>query len=105
MGKVLGFDPERPLSNEAAAKRIRKLWAEGKVTWSPHAEERLLGRGLNMLDVEHIVRYGRVIENSRPGNRWRYKMQGRTVEGKGASAVFELAGDLLAVVTVMLSRR
>jgi hypothetical protein len=105
VGKVVGFDRARPFSNEAAAKRIRTLWREGSVTWLPHAEERLFERGLNILDVEHLVRYGRVVENSRPGGVWRYKIKGRTVEGKTASAVFEPNGDLLTVVTVMLSRK
>lgn len=105
MGKILGFDPERPLSNEAAAKRIRTLWREGRVTWLPHAEDRLAQRGFTMLDVEHLVRYGRVVEHSRPGNLWRYKIKGRTVEEKTASVVFEPEGDLLTVVTIMLSRK
>ncbi len=105
MGKVVRFDPQQPLRPEKAAQRIRTLWREGLVTWSPHAEQRLSDRGLNMLDVEHLVRYGRVVEHSRPGASWRYTLRGTTMEGKPASVVIEMGGELLTVVTVMLSRR
>jgi hypothetical protein len=105
MARIVRLDPLRPLSNEAAIKRIRMLWREGEVAWPRHAKDRLLERKLDILDVEYLARYGQVVESSRPGKFWRYKIKGRTVEGKTASAVFEINGNLLTVVTVMPSRR
>jgi uncharacterized DUF497 family protein len=103
--KVVHLDVDRPLTNGRAMQRIKALWTDGKFTWLPHAEQRLIERGLDITDVEVLVRYGKVVESSRPGAVWRYKVEGSTAEGKKGAVVFELAGDLLILVSVMLQRK
>jgi hypothetical protein len=82
--------------------RIKELWRKGEITWSPHAEERLAARKLDITDVENIIRFGHVSESSKPGQEWRYKVEGPTVEQQRAGIVCEFHGDLLVLVSVML---
>ena len=105
MKKVALLDLGKPLNAASAIKRIRTLWRLGNYTWTRHAQERLCERGLDTADVETVILDGRVVEISRPGTEWRYKVEGRTVEGRYAACVVEMRGNLLTVVTVMLSRR
>ena len=93
---------DRPLSYPRAMARIRKLWREGKFTLSPHAEERLLKRRLDITDIENFIRYGRVVEHSKGGACWRYKVEGETVEQRKGGIVCGIDGDLLVFVSVML---
>jgi len=93
---------DRPLSYPRAMERVRILWREGRFTWSRHAEERLLKRGLDITDVENIIRSGRVIGHSKPGAAWRYEVEGQTVEGKKAAIICEIDGDLMIFVSAML---
>jgi hypothetical protein len=84
-------------------ERIRRLWREGDLEWTAHAEARLLERGLDLLDVENIIKYGRVVGNSRPdpGRGWRYEVSGTTVDHKRARCVME-PGKKLVIVTVIV---
>ena len=82
-------------------QRIRTLWNEGRVVIVPHAGRRLKERGLDVLDLEHIIRFGRVTEHSRPATRWRYRVDGRAVDGTPGTCVVEVDGTLI-VVTVFV---
>lgn len=101
---VIRFE-DRPLSASTASERIRTLWRDGKFGWYPHAEQRMAERGMDITDVENIIRYGQVIEHSRPGpaTPWRYVVEGPNIERKKAGVVceLELDGDLLLLVSVM----
>jgi hypothetical protein len=102
MGAVVVLE-NRPLSDKQAMERIRRLWREGEMEWTAHAEQRLRERGLDLLDVENIIKYGRVVGNSRPdpGGGWRYEVRGDTVEHKRARCVVE-PGRKLVIVTVIV---
>lgn len=92
---------ERPLSYPAAIKRIRQLWASGQVIWTRHAEYRLFQRGLDMLDVEHVIKYGKVIEHSRPAELWRYKVVGTCVDKSSAACLVEIEAALIIVTVIV----
>jgi Domain of unknown function (DUF4258) len=94
---------DRPLTPLRALERIKILWRDGNFSWCPHAEQRMIERGLDITDVENVIRYGQVVENSRPGptTPWRYVVEGSDIEGKRAGVVLELEGDLLLLVSVM----
>jgi hypothetical protein len=91
---------DRPLPPGLAIVRIRQLWAKGEVTWTHHAEARLAQRGLDVLDVAHCLRYGRVTETSHPGRRWRYSVEGTTVERRRMRCVVEIVGSLVIVTLI-----
>lgn len=102
MGAVIVLEG-RPLSNRKAMERIRRLWCDGEVEWTIHAEKRLTERRLDNLDVANIIKYGRVIgtNHPEPGGSWRYEVRGATVDGKKARCVVE-AAKRLVIVTVII---
>lgn len=104
MAPVLPFDPDRPLSYERAAQRIKTLWKSGNYRFTKHAQQRLLQRGFSDADIRHLINYGRVTEHSRPAGAWRYRLSGQTVDGHRADAFFEVEGNTLALVTVLFKR-
>ena len=92
---------DRPLSYPRAMARCKTLWKDGKFTWVPHADERLLELGWDIADMENMIRFGRVVEHSKPGNLWRYTLEGPTAEQHTGRVVYELAGELLIFVSVI----
>lgn len=55
-----------------------------------------------MTDIEHLIRYGRVADITRPSSCWRYRIEGVLVDGKTAACVVEFNGQLLEFVTAFL---
>lgn len=86
-----------------AIRRIKSLWNEGNFEILPHAQERMKKWKLDILDIEHIVKYGRVVEHTMPQNLWRYKVQGTAVDRRRAHCMIEIDGSLI-IVTVVSSR-
>jgi hypothetical protein len=61
---------------------------------------RRIVRRLDRNDLASMIRYGRVVEHSKPGQLWRYKVAGRTVDGEQASCVVEINGRLIIVTVI-----
>jgi len=99
VGKVSSLE-DRPLSYRRAMERIRLLWKDGLFLITPHAQKRMRERGFDTPDIEHLIHYGHVVDHSKPGGLWRYKVQGRLVDGEGASCVVEINGNLIVVTVI-----
>ncbi len=93
-----------PTNFKRVEQRIRKLWEEGDVKILPHATTRMQERKIETTDIRHVIRYGRVVDHSKPADLWRYEIEGKTVEGTKASVVVEIDG-MLIVVTVKTARK
>lgn len=105
MGDVVPMS-DRPLSEKHAIQRIRVLWAEGEVVPLYHAEARMRKRSIDILDVAHVItRTGRVVEVSKPGQLWRYTLEGKSVEGRKLCVIVEMNGRLLIVTVFYTTRR
>ncbi len=75
---------------------IRRILESGTVTYSkPHAIERLEQRKMTMLDVENVLRGGRVSEPEWENGGWRYQV----FTNKFCVIVELLAEDHLLVVS------
>jgi Domain of unknown function (DUF4258) len=98
-GKMRRAD-DRPLSYRQAIERVRSLWKDGVVEILPHAQERMRQRRLDRNDLASIIRYGRVVQHSKPGQGWRYKILGRAVDGAQTSCVVEINGSLIIVTVI-----
>jgi hypothetical protein len=97
MGDVLPlFDPS---NYQVAGRRIKKLLIEGTVVITPHAQKQMTKRKMDITDVQYILRYGLVVDHSRPMELWRYKVKGKTVDGIVAGCIVEINGHLI-IVTV-----
>lgn len=100
MGQVIPL--EDPQNYKIAFQRIKRLWNEGHVEILPHAQKRMTQRRLDTNDIQHIIRYGRIVEHSQPREFWRYNIAGTSVDGKKATCVVEV-NDNLIIVTVVVT--
>lgn len=103
MGDVVPL--QKPDDYVRALKRIRKLWEESEVEFLPHAKKQMAKRGLQVSDARHVIRYGRVIEHSKPGEFWRYTIQGPLLDGGQARCVVEVNHHLIIVTFFVAGRR
>jgi hypothetical protein len=88
-----------PTNYRRVRQRIRKLWDEGDTKILNHARVRMKERRLDITDVQQVIRYGEIVDHSKPGDHWRYVIDGKTVEGLRLRLVVEING-LLVIVTV-----
>ena len=102
MGNVVPlFQPD---NYKWVQRRIKQLWNQGKVVILPHAQQRMMERGLDMTDIQHILRRGTIIEHSFPAGLWRYTFSGKALDNRKASVVIELDAQANIVITVIAGR-
>jgi hypothetical protein len=65
-----------PYSLTEARKFIKRIYAEGTVTYSkPHAEERMAKHKLSTVDIGNVLRAGAISEHPELENgAWRYRV-------------------------------
>ena len=78
--------PDRPLSPRHAIERIRLLERDVELVLTRHARQRMAQRKLSRRDIRHCLKYGRVVEHSKPFRLWRYKVDGSTIDGEPCPA-------------------
>ena len=68
-----------------------------------HGIPRMQQRKIDETDIRYVLKTGSVIEKHCPGGRWRYTMQGRTIEGNHLKivVVVDEKDSRITVVTVM----
>ena len=93
-----------PYDKTRVLQRIKKLLLEGEVQILFHAQEKMRIRHLDMSDVQHVLRYGMITEIIPAGERWRYRIEGKTVDGKRAGCVVEINGRMLVVTVFEIGR-
>jgi hypothetical protein len=97
-------DPEQPLLPQHAAKLIRRLWRQGKVTWRDYgAAERKQERGFTTLEVEALIINGFCVGPSgKSDGRWSYEIEDRQQTKRLVASV---GRDLLHIVTIVRNAR
>lgn len=101
MGKIIPFSRARALSNTTALERIQRFWLDGNYVPSAYAQSRMAQRGFDDQDLAHLVfETGGVSSHRLVDGLWRYKVSGKSVDGKKMAAVFEFEGSLMTLVTV-----
>lgn len=101
MAKVIPFDATRAFSDATAMDRILRMWREGNYVPSLYAEDRMLERGFSDGDLEHLIMItGHVASHRKVDGLWRYKVSGKSVDGKRMAAIFEVQGNFMTLVTV-----
>ena len=89
-----------PSDYKRVLKRIKTLWESGHVEFKSHALSRMKDRDIDTTDLQHLIRNGRISEHSRPKQFHRYKIEGKSVDGKKLGCIVEVNGNLI-VVTVL----
>jgi hypothetical protein len=102
MGIVIPL--ERPDNYAWIIKRIRKLWREGDVTWTPHVEVEMKRRKLLLPDIRHIINTGIIVGHTKPRSHWRYEIKGKLLDGGKATCIVEINGRLIIVTCYVANR-
>jgi hypothetical protein len=92
--------PPRPDDYKRAIQRIKKLWNEGRTEIGLHAQSRMRERAIDVNDIQYVIRYGRIIEHSKPMTHWRYTILGKAVDGDAMKCVVEINGNLIVVTVI-----
>lgn len=100
MGELVQL--EDPSNYAVVAKRIKHLWFTGNYQLLPHIEKRMEEREIDMLDVEHVIRYGQIVDHSRPDETWRYVMSGKCVEGRALKFILEVSDLHMSLISIMV---
>jgi hypothetical protein len=100
MGKVVAFDGRRAFSGSAALERMRAIWVDGNYVPSAYAIDRMVQRGFDDQDIAYLLfETGRVASRRKVDGLWRYKVSGKSVDGRRMAAVFEIQGNFMELVT------
>lgn len=89
-----------PSNYKLALQRIKKLWEEGKTEILGHAQKRMTERSIDVTDLQNVIRYGRIVEHSKPRALWRYTILGKSVDGDPTRCVVEVDGSLIIVTVI-----
>lgn len=92
-----------PTDYKAVVIRIRRIWNEGTTVFTSHAQDAMEERGIHELDIQHVIRFGEIKEHTKPGELWRYRVEGETVDGDWLGVIVEINGSLI-IVTVLTKR-
>jgi hypothetical protein len=77
------------------------MWIDGDYIASPYAEDRMLQREFSDADIAHLLfESGGVTSHRKVDGLWRYKVSGKSVDGRRMAAIFEIQGSLMTLVTV-----
>lgn len=86
-----------------ALTKIQVVLAEGIVDFSVHCRRRMRERGVDDLDVIHVLRHGRILRKAEwddDHNNWKYRIEGRDIEGDELTVItviFEMSLSLINV--------
>jgi len=88
--------PQAPLTAETARVVALSAWRTGRLQRTPHFLMRLKARGFSILDVESVIRYGRVVAGPTPcgppHNNHKYYFRD-DVDGVGLKVSFALDAE------------
>ena len=57
-------------------------------------------REIDISDIQNVIRYGRIVEHSKPLDLWRYTILGKAVDGDRTKVVVEINGRLIIVTVI-----
>ena len=99
---------ERPLAPDlgdpsdygTARLRMMRIWKDGVVKWSRHAQQHMQDEGIDDMDVHHVIKFGKIANHETSeyeGHRYRYVLRGRSIDGFGMRVVVDLDGQMTIV--------
>ena len=99
------MEKSRPprLSRAEAKRKIQLILVEGIVDISNHCRHRMRERGVDDLDVAHVLREGQIIREAEwdpEHEEWKYRIEGTDVEGEELTAITVIFEADLSLLTV-----
>ncbi len=89
-----------PVNYLAVIAKVRKAWADGRVAYTSHAEERMLSRGIDIFDIQRAIFQGKVVGSRIEMGNMRYKIKGPSLDNREIKCVVEIEGDLLIITVI-----
>lgn len=86
-----------------ALKQAKTCLTSGAVLPTRHFRERMAERKIEMGDVRHVIKTGRVTDHERDVKTgdWKYALSGQTLDGESIKVIFALTGDGMELITCM----
>ena len=91
------------LSPAEAQRNIRLILEEGTVEISGHCRRRMRERGVDDLDLVHVLENGQIIREAEwdlNHNQWKYRVEGMDIEGEALTAITVIFEADLSILTV-----
>ena len=88
---------------EAILRRIRQRIRQGRYVMTLHAEEEMDEDNLSLLDIEHVVLTGSLLQRKRDRKtrEWKYLIEGRTTGETRAAVIGKLSPTgTVVIITV-----
>ncbi|MBI5886546.1 MAG: DUF4258 domain-containing protein [Deltaproteobacteria bacterium] len=87
-----------------AVKLIRKNLVNGGVATTAHFRQRMEQRKVSMQDVIYLLKTGSIFDEPELDmkvNQWKYKVEGKTIDGASLAIVVALEADKNILITCM----
>lgn len=91
-------------SKAQALKNIKKNLRSGETVPTSHFKERMAQRKVSMQDVIYILKKGAIFiepELDIKINQWKYKVEGKTIDGEPLAIVIGLEAQRNTLITCM----
>ena len=104
MGDIIKFGGERkpfdPTNYKVVKEIVKKLWDKGLTRFTYHARKRMAEKNRETTDIQYIIYYGTIVEHSHPGDFWRFKLEGKTVDDDLLACVVEIENKLVIITII-----
>ncbi len=94
---------DAPLARSAAKHRLNGCLDEGTAIYTKHFREELVNDGFSMEDILFVCRSGTILmepEQDTKSGHWKYRIEGKTLDMRGAAIVFTLRPQQAVLITV-----
>lgn len=91
------------LSPAEAKRKIQLILVEGIVDISNHCRRRMRERGVDDLDLAHVLREGQIVREAEwdcEHEEWKYRIEGTDIEGDELTAITVIFEADLSLLTV-----
>jgi hypothetical protein len=82
-------------------QEVKRIWNTGTIEFSLHAVAEMEAEQIDEADVQHVIRFGKIVGHEEVDCIWTYRFHGKTVDGSRAAVVVSNRGNLI-IVTVFL---
>jgi len=80
---------------------IKRLWNDDQREYTLDAVDEMQKERIDEADIQHVIRFGKIVSHDLVDDVWRYRFHGRAVDGARAGVVVEVRPWLI-IITAFL---
>ncbi len=84
------------------ARAVQRLWNSGSREYTLHCVAEMESERITENDIQHVLRFGKIVTHEEIDQVWRYRFHGRSVDGARTGVVVKLHASLIVVTTFLL---